>query len=154
MGCLSCYIATIGKLVLLVKQNGKMKLALNTASKAWMEPLFLCQVYRLRSQTNYRGEACYPFPTPRSLIHLDKLPSALPPDKVSPKLKYCTQDDAVNTENRSKQGKIEKNRRSMMENLKNTFTKAAKIDASKEELDKIKDIKAIHRKLNDREKQK
>ena len=41
----------------------------------------------------------------------------------------------------------------MMENLKNTFTKAAKLDASKEELRiKIKNVKAIHTKLNDREK--
>ena len=73
----------------MVKENGKMKLALNTASKAWLEPLtFLCQVYRCEEpiQITEAKLVTRSRASSRASSSLDELSSALPPDKVSPKL--------------------------------------------------------------------
>ena len=163
----------------MVLKNGKTsskRLALNNANKKWLEPLtFMCQIYK-PDEPKEITEAKLVTKSRASSEPYGKVdPSSLRP--VSNSLSTTSErtknvdtvkddGDLVSSNNNNNSSKnnsngIEKKtsakntRMSMMENMKNTFTKAAKQDSSREELKiKVDNVKAMHNQLNKRGKKK
>ncbi len=153
----------------MVNKNTTKRLALNSTTKSWLEPLtFMCQIYRSEEPkkiteaklvTKSRASS-EPYISNSGASKTRMLSTSLSPTQNIDSINSSDEnvdDVALGKINSTtaKKSPSKKNRVSIIENMKNTFTKAAKKDSSREELKiKIDNIKAMHSQLNKRGKTK